>query len=263
MRSRYPSLVVTLGLVLGAPLTSIAQTTVTRSVQTTGARDRARAPYNVGLENMHAEAWDEAVKSFRSAIEIDPTFEMAFYMLGRANMGQKKYADAIGAYEKCRDLYRAQVGRQFTNAQERQRDRETRLREIDEVIRSYQASPQTLQIQDAIRQLQNQRRELDEALKRGNTTMTLETSVPAYVSTSLGSAYFRSGRLQDAEREYKAAIAADAKAGEAYSNLAVVYMETGRIGDAEKSVKLAEKVGFKVHPQLKEDIKNRRKAGSL
>jgi len=86
--------------------------------------------------------------------------------------------------------------------------------------------------------------------------------VPSYLSTALGSAYFRSGRLQDAEREYKAAIAADAKAGEAYSNLAVVYLETGRLDEAEKSVKSAEKVGFRVHPQLKEDIKNRRKAGS-
>jgi len=232
---------------------------VPRGVALPSARDRARGPYTVGLENMHAEAWDEAVKSFRSAIEIDPTFEMAFYMLGRAHMGQKKYADAIGAYEQCRDLYRSQLGRQFSTAQDRQRDRETRLREIDEVIRSYQSAPQTVQVQDAIRQLQNQRRDLDEALKRGNTTMTLETSVPAYVSTSLGSAYFRSGKLQEAEREYKAAIAADPKAGEAYSNLAVVYMETGRIDDAEKSVKLAEKVGFKVHPQLKADIQSRKR----
>ena len=257
---RYASFA--LALVLAAPIASSAQATAARNVHTTSARDSAGAPYNVGLENMRVEAWDEAVKSFRAAIEIDPEFEMAYYMLGRAHMAQKKFAEATVAYEKCRDLYRAQVGRQFSNAQERQRDRETRLREIDEVIRSYQASPQTIQIQDAIRQLQNQRRELDEALKRGNTTMTLETSVPAYVSTSLGSAYFRSSRLHDAEREYKAAIAADPKAGEAYSNLAVVYMETGRLDDAEKSVKLAEKVGFKVHPQLKEDIKNRRKAGS-
>jgi tetratricopeptide (TPR) repeat protein len=184
---------------------------------------------------------------------------MAFYMLGRANMAQKKFADAVQSYEKCRDLYRLQLGRQFSTAQDKQRDRDTRLREIDEVIRSYQSANPTPQVLDAIRQLQNQRRDLQEAVSRGNSTMTIETAVPAYVSTSLGSAYFRSGRLPDAEREYKAAIAADAKAGEAYSNLAVVYMETGRLEDAEKSEKSAEKVGFRVHPQLKEDIKNRRK----
>jgi tetratricopeptide (TPR) repeat protein len=228
--------------------------------QTPGARDRARVPYNIGLDNMRAEAWDDAEKAFRTATDLDPTFEMAFYMLGRANMAQKKFVDATSAYEKCRDLYRTQLGKTFANAQDRQRDRDTRLREIDEVIRSYQNVPQTLRIADAIRQLQNQRRELAEAMARGNSTMAFETAVPAYVSTALGSAYFRSGRLNEAEREYKAAIAADARAGEAYSNLAVVYLETGRLTEAEKSVNAAEKVGFRVHPQLKEDIKTRRKA---
>lgn len=234
----------------------------TAFAQVPGARDRARVPYNIGLDNMHAEAWDDAVRAFKSAIDLDPTFEMAFYMLGRTHMAQKKFVEATLAYEKCRDLYRAQLGRQFANAQERQRDREIRLREIDEVIRTYQNAPPTLRTLDAIRQLQNQRRELSEAMTRGNTNMTIGTAVPAYVSAALGSAYFRSGRLNDAEREYKAAIAVDPKAGEAYSNLAVVYLETGRIAEAEKSVNEAEKVGFRVNPQLKDDIRNRRKAGT-
>jgi Tfp pilus assembly protein PilF len=260
MLSTSARAILALCILITAPVTSIAQYRTIPSNQ--GARERARPPFNLGMENMRAEAWDDAVKSFRSAIEIDPSFEMAFYMLGRTHMAQKKFTDAVAAYEKCRDLYRLQVGQQFTNAQEKQRDRDTRLREIDEVIRQYQSVPQTIQIQDAIRQMQNQRRDLTEAVNRGNTQMTIETSVPAYVSTSLGSAYFRSGRLQDAEREYKAAIAADGKAGEAYSNLAVVYMETGRLDDAEKSVKSAEKVGFKVHPQLKADIQSRKKAGT-
>jgi Tfp pilus assembly protein PilF len=86
--------------------------------------------------------------------------------------------------------------------------------------------------------------------------------VPAFVSLALGSAYFRAGKLQDAEREYKAAIDADSKTGEAHSNLAVVYMETGRYDDAERSVAAAEKAGYKVHPQLKDDIKKRRKGTS-
>ena len=227
-----------------------------------GARERARAPYKVGLENMKAEAWDEAAKSFIAATDIDPTFEMAYYMLGKTRMAQKKFVEAVGAYERCRALYLEQSGRQYSNAQERQRHRDTRLREIDEVIRTYQTAPQTPQVMDAVRQLLNQRRDIEEAMSRGNSTMTMSLAVPAYVSTALGSAYFRSGNLAAAEKEYKAAVEADGKAGEAYSNLAVVYMETGRLNDAEKSIRAAEKVGFKVHPQLKEEIKNRRKAGT-
>lgn len=225
-----------------------------------GPRDRANIPYRLGLENMKAEAWNEAANAFRAASEIDPTFEVAFYMLGRVHMAQKKFPEAVAAYEKCRDLYQTQAGRQFSSAQERVRYQDTRLREIDEVIRSYQSGPQTMQTADAIRQLQNRRRELEESMSRGQTTMTLETAVPSYVSTSLGSAYFRMGKLADAEREYNAAIAADAKAGEAFSNLAVVYMETGRLDAAERSISAAEKVGFKVHPQLKAEIRARKNA---
>ncbi len=227
-----------------------------------GVRERARVPYNIGLENMKAEAWDNAVKSFRSAIDIDTTFEMAHYMLGRTHMAQKEFTKAVAAYEKCRALYQQQSGRQFANAQDRQRQRDNRLREIDEVIRTYQSAQPTAQVLDAIRQLQNQRRDIEEAMSRGNSTMTLSLTVPAYVSTALGSAYFRLGNLQNAEKEYKAAVEADGRAGEAYNNLAVVYMETGRLDDAEKSVKAAEQVGFKVNPQLKDEIKNRKKAGT-
>jgi tetratricopeptide (TPR) repeat protein len=243
-----------LAVTLLAPLSALAQPT--------GVRDRAAVHYKLGVENMKAEAWLEAEKAFGTAIDIDPEFEMAYYMLGRTYMAEKKFQQAAAAYEKCRAIYRQQDGRQFSNAQERQRNRDTRLREIDEVIRSYQSGPQTPAVADAIRQLQNQRRDIQEAMNRGASTMTLSVSVPSYVLSSLGSAYFRMGKLADAEREYKAAVAVDARAGEAHSNLAVVYLETGRFDEAERSLKAAENAGFKVHPQLKEDIKNRRKAGS-
>jgi Flp pilus assembly protein TadD len=90
----------------------------------------------------------------------------------------------------------------------------------------------------------------------------MEMSVPSFVSMALGSAFFRLGRLADAEREYKATIEADPKTGEAHSNLAVVYLQTGRFDDAEKAVKAAEKTGFKVNPMLKDDIKAKKKAGT-
>ena len=61
--------------------------------------------------------------------------------------------------------------------------------------------------------------------------------------------------MADAEREYRAALAVDPKLGEAHNNLAVVCMLTGRFPDAEQEIKAAEKNGFKVNPQLKEDLK--------
>lgn len=95
-------------------------------------------------------------------------------------------------------------------------------------------------------------------MSRGNN-MTITTGVPAWVSLSLGSAYFRSGKLSDAEREYKDAIVVD-RAGEAHSNLAVVFLETGRLAEADASIKAAKKAGFKVNPQLEQDIRDRLKS---
>ncbi len=225
-------------------------------------QDRARAmpQYKLGLEHMRSEQWEQAATVLRRAIEIDPTFEMAYYALGRASMPQRKYAEAVAALTKCRDLYQSDAGRLFSNAQEAQQHRRDRITELDDLIRQYQSGPQTVQSAETLRQLSESRRQMQDNIQRG-VNVSLDTTVPSYVSLALGSAFFRLGRLADAEREYKATIAADPKTGEAHSNLAVVYMQTGRYDEADKAVKAAEKTGFKVNPMLKEDIAAGRKAG--
>lgn len=223
------------------------------SPQSSSQRSMAMPPYKDGVALMRSEAWDKAAEAFTRAIDIDPTFDMAYYALGKTNLSRKHYAEAVAVLTKCRDLYQQNGGRRFSNEQEAQRYRHDRILEIDEVIRSYSSGPQTGQTQEALRQLNEQRRQLQESIQRG-TNISLDASVPGYVSVALGSAYFRTEKFADAEREYKAAIAMDPKIGEAHNNLAVVYLTTGRIDEAEKAVKAAEKVGFKVNPMLKEDI---------
>jgi tetratricopeptide (TPR) repeat protein len=225
--------------------------------QTAADRQRARVQNRLGWESMRVEHWAEAAEAFRRAIDIDATFEYAYYGLGRAQLALKQYLEAIATLEKCRGLYRAQAGRQFSNAQEAQRYRRDRVIEIDEQIRLLQTGPQSAQTQDLIRQFQNLRRDLQDRIDRGNS-ITIENTVPAFVSLSLGSAYFRAGRLDDAEREYKATVAADPKSGEAFSNLAVVYLETNRIAEAEQALDSARNTGLRVNPQLEQAIKKRR-----
>jgi tetratricopeptide (TPR) repeat protein len=230
-----------------------------QQLQRNQSRGRAMPAYKLGLEELRAERWDKAAESFQRAIDIDPEFEMAYYALGRATMPQKKYADAVAALSRCRDLYVSAASKSFSNQQEAQQYRRERLTELDEIIRGYQSATPNAQTSEAVRQLTERRRQLQENLQRG-TDVSIEGSVPSFVSLALGSAFFRLGRLADAEREYKAAVAADPKTGEAYSNLAVVYLETARLDEAEKAVKAAEKVGFKVNPMLKEDIAAKKKA---
>jgi tetratricopeptide (TPR) repeat protein len=246
--------VLVIALLLSLPTGAAAQS---------GDRDRARPHVLAGWKHMSSEAYPQAAAEFSQAIEIDRNFEDAYYGLGLANVRMKKFGEAIPLYIKCRDLYRAQADRQFANRQDAQRYRADRLKEIDEVIRSYQStSPtgqQSQQTQARILQLQAQRREIEEALRRGND-LSVENWVPSYVYLALGSAYFRTGQMADAEREYNAAIQADPKAGEAFNNLAVVYLQSGRFKEADAAVKSAERAGFKVHPQLKEDIKAKLKS---
>jgi tetratricopeptide (TPR) repeat protein len=237
--------------------TVLALTAGTAAAQTSVERERARPHVRTAWDSMRVEAWPEAAKAFQAAIGIDAQYEDAYYGLGLANMRMKKYGAAIAAYIRCRDLYRSMAGKQFSSRQEAQRYRQNRLTEIDEIIRQYQTGPQSASTQDRLRQLQQQRREIEDYIARGSSNMTVENSVPAFVHLALGSAYFRTEQFPDAEREYKAAIAVEPKSGETFNNLAALYLHTGRYKEAETAMQSAEKAGFRVHPQLKQDIKNK------
>src|SRR5258708_26807196 len=50
-----------------------------------------RSHYKQGWEALRAESWTEAVHEFRVAIDLDRTFTLAYYGLGRSNMGLKRF----------------------------------------------------------------------------------------------------------------------------------------------------------------------------
>src|SRR5206468_4387452 len=112
--------------------------------------------------------------------------------------------------------------------------------------------PQSARRQLQAQQIQENIHDLELAMRDGIGDLTLR--VPAFVSLSLGSAHFRRGSMADAEREYRNALRANAKMGEAHNNLAVVLLTTGRPEEAAKSIKDAERYGFRVNPRLKEEI---------
>jgi tetratricopeptide (TPR) repeat protein len=105
-------------------------------------------------------------------------------------------------------------------------------------------------IDNAIRMTSN-------AYDRGQNNIPIEIPVPSFVSLSLGSAYFRAEQFEEAERQFRAAIVTDPKAGEAHNNLAVILMMKAQYTDAMAELKAAEKAGFRVNPELKDQIKSR------
>jgi Flp pilus assembly protein TadD len=61
--------------------------------------------------------------------------------------------------------------------------------------------------------------------------------------------------MEAAEREWKAAVAVNPRLGEAHNNLAALYAMSKRKQEAEDAVRAAERAGYRVHPQLKDDIR--------
>ena len=221
-------------------------------------RDRARPSYETGLEQMRQESFDAAATSFQAAINIDPSFEMAHYMLGRLRLMQRNYVASVQSLVKARDLFARQATERFTNKQEADSRRRGMINDMTNEISRLQQRPQTPQVQEQIRQYTERRRQLQDLDRQ--VGLMPDQAVPGFVSLSLGSAYFRTGNLTEAEREYRAAISADPRMGEAHNNLAVVYMETGRLDQAENALRAAERAGLKVSPALKDEIKKRRQS---
>jgi tetratricopeptide (TPR) repeat protein len=215
---------------------------------------RAVSHYRSGLQLMGSERWDQAAAEFSAAIDIAPQFELAHYWLGRARIANGNYVAAIQALEACRDLYMEQLGTRASDQLAAQQQREDQLREIREMIRERQGGRQGAGTDRVILHLENLAKDI-EWQKTMGSNMDFHLSVPAFVSLSLGSAHFRKGEMATAEEYYLQAVDANPKMGEAHNNLAVVYLMTSRLDDAERSMKAAERNGFRVNPQLKDQLK--------
>lgn len=216
------------------------------------SRRLALQHYRTGQELLTAERYEEAVAEFTSATQLDPLLTLAHYGLGQARMALKQYASAIQAFSGCRDAYLRIAALRQTNAIQVDRRRDDEIREL----RDYISAALRGQIKGAnegnIAQQQKRLEEL-EVMRKGRN-MDDKSAVPAEVSLALGSAYYRNGQAQDAEREWLQAVTVNSKLGEAHNNLAVLYLQSGRKKQAEEAVKAAEKARFRVHPQLKADI---------
>jgi len=226
---------------------------------------RATRAYKAGWDAYHQEAWADAARSFQQAIEIDPNYALAYYSLGRTEMQRRDFPKAIAAYLKCRNVYLASQGQAFANQVDARKHLDDQLLEYRTALtQANQVSGPKSGTQSQsllIREIEVKISRLEMAKDR-NINMTVDTSVPFFVSMALGTAYFRNTQFTEAEREFKAAIDANAASGETHNNLAVLYMSTGRLDEAAAEIKLAEGTGYKVNPEFKRDLEEKRKRKS-
>jgi len=108
-----------LAIALAATLSPLSMTDTLRAQSPNNASSSATAEaakhYAKGWEAIRSESWDAAAREFHQAVDTVPRFALAYYSLGRAEMGRKNFAAAITAYTRCRDIYQTGGGEGFAN----------------------------------------------------------------------------------------------------------------------------------------------------
>lgn len=214
------------------------------------ARRQALEEYRMGVERMDAGAYEQAAAAFLRSIKHDKNLPIAYYALGQAYMARQRYDDAVVAFVHAIDSLSAanlyEQDRQpdvtQTNTSDTQREmRESRNRTSGDGGRdaggTFRSGP-VVSGADRIR----------------NTARQDGRSFEAEICLALGSALFRSGKLPEAEGEWRRAVELRSDFGEVWNNLAALYAQTGFKKPAEESVEAAEKAGYKVAPELKKQI---------
>jgi tetratricopeptide (TPR) repeat protein len=249
-----PSLAAAAFLLAPAP----ASPQASRDVVAEETHKEALEHYRAGLEKMRAESFEEAEREFQTAVKLDPLFVMAQYNLGQTRMSLHRYPAAVQAFLDCREAHHKLAALQQTNQALADQQRDQEIQELQDSIRLFRSGTvhsggdpehMAMKLESRLQQLQSEKH-------RGVTSM----ETPAEFSLALGSAYFRSGKPDDAEREYREALKANPKLGEAHNNLAVLCFLTKRLDEAEKEMKAAEKSGFAVNPRFKDDLRKAEKA---
>lgn len=218
------------------------------------ARHRAFAHCRQGQQLLASERYDDAEVEFRAALAIAPSFTFAHYGLGQGSMARRRYEDAVVHYEAALSAYRDEAAARARGQMSAEQRHDSEIMELQGMLNALRAQPaggRTALQQSATRRLAERLQTLERMRMRNK----LETDpVPPEISVALGSAYFRSSRLADAEREYLAALEVDPSIGEAHNNLAVVYMLVGRLDQAERYVALAEKADYRVSGAFKKEL---------
>ena len=211
--------------------------------------------YVRGQEFLSSERFEKAVEEFQAATRLDHIFTDAYFGLGHAYMGLRRYASAAQAYERCLTAAQTIFGMREQNRGRTDQLITDQLRALREALA--QTSRMPAGQRNAVIGIETRIRELE----RSKSGLTDRFEPPAQVLLALGSAYYRNGDAIAARERWEQAVKANSKLGEGWNNLAVVYMQSGRRDDAEDAIRNAERQGFRVNPRLKDDVKNLSRQG--
>ncbi len=198
---------------------------------------------NLGFYLANSGKRDEAIKNYRMAVEIDPTYQDAQNNLGHALAEKDKYAEAIPHYLAAlrRNSRHVEVHNNLGNAL-------TSLGQIDQGIEHYKIAltndPTHADAHNNLGIALAMKGKLDEAIEEFHAALKYKTN-NASAHSNLGNAFAAQKKFEDAIREYEASLRLDPKDSQAQNNLGNVLTELGRTEDAlphyRASLRLKEK----------------------
>jgi tetratricopeptide (TPR) repeat protein len=250
-----------LGIALALSFASSAQggSQPASVVESREARE-AMVHYAGGSRALASERYREAADEFATAVRLDRLLVIAHYGLGQAYMALKEYPAAVRAYLDCRRAFRDDVRDEIERRASWEQRVSSEIHAIEDQLAIAESgapgggglpqrpTPSSAGNPPRLRQ------QLDSLRTRQKRAAPGALDTPPWISVALGSAYFRSGAVADAEREYLAALKVDPTVAEAHFNLALLYSSTNRPDDATRELAVVEKDGMNVPEDLRAAI---------
>lgn len=216
---------------------------------TAADQDKAAAQFRSGQEAFRSLDFAAAEAAFKVAILMNPRLGAAHCALGQTYMSMRRYAAAVQALTACKRISAEEAQRSAAETSAAEQAIQNEIQDLRDLIRRLEA------LHDATRQTDITRLEgRVDRLEQQRRRALMRFEVPAAISFALGTAHLKNGSLEDAEREFRAALRVRPDYGEAHNNLAVVYMALGLWEKAEEQIKAAEKAGFRVSQRMMEDL---------
>lgn len=207
---------------------------------------------------MQAGNVKKARELYEKAIGVVKFMPEAHIGLGMIAMTDGKFEDALARFELARDGYDALGELLFDMEMTRWRAAQEEIRTIREQINTMRADMMRGKgggsnplAEQRIRDWEGRIRNLEaiQIPERGSPQ-----GPPGEVFFYIGNACFRLQRYDEARQAWETCAARSPKFPLVHNNLAILHWKAGRFDDARASIALAEQLGMAISPQFKADL---------
>ena len=209
--------------------------------------------YRAGQAALGREDFKLAEQQFRSAIQEERRFALAYYGLGTTMASTRRYQEAADAFTQAIAMHREWFAQRPAEAMKLDQQRDEEIRELRDSIQALLSGRVKFSGPTTVILLE-QRIERLEREKAGEKTLPAEVPVPAEFYVALGGAHHHLGHAEEARAAYEEALKLDPARGEAHNNLAVLALGRDDKEGAREHARQAEAAGFRVNPDLKREV---------